>query len=114
MKLKNIAMITEDKITEIFCIIDEFCKFFEQENGKKLLLGSDGKKHRMRKASLSDNEIMTILLIFHFGSFRNFKQNNSLYSDLNPNWGIYYNLRLEILKKKCLKILGHSPEIFLL
>ena len=66
-------MITEDKVTEIFCIIDEFCKFFEQENGKKLLLGSDGKKHRMRKASLSDSEIMTILLIFHFGSFRNFK-----------------------------------------
>ena len=53
-------MITEDKVTEIFCIIDEFCKFFEQENGKKLLLGSDGKKHRMRKASLSDSEIMTI------------------------------------------------------
>lgn len=80
MKLKNIAMITEDKVFRIaqgnfriFCIIDEFCKFFEQENGKKLLLGSDGKKHRMRKASLSDSEIMTILLIFHFGSFRNFK-----------------------------------------
>ncbi len=80
-------MITEDKVTKFFCIIDEFCKFFEQENGKKLLLGSDGKKHRMRKASLSGSEIMTILLIFHFGSFRNFKQNNSLYSDLNPNWG---------------------------
>ena len=27
-------MITEDKVTEIFCIIDGFCKFFEQENGK--------------------------------------------------------------------------------
>ena len=39
MKLKNIAMITEDKVTEIFCIIDEFCKFFEQENGKKTAFG---------------------------------------------------------------------------
>ena len=38
MKLKNIAMITEDKVTEIFCIIDEFCKFFEQENGKNYYL----------------------------------------------------------------------------
>ena len=66
-------MITEDKVTEIFCIIDEFCIFFEQENGKKLLLGNDGNKRRMRKASLTDSEIMTILLVFHFGSFRNFK-----------------------------------------
>lgn len=32
-----------------------------------------GKKRRNRKASLSDSEIMTILIVFHFGSFRNFK-----------------------------------------
>lgn len=24
-----IAMITEDKVTEIFCIADDFCKFFD-------------------------------------------------------------------------------------
>ena len=24
-----IAMITEDKVTELFCIADEFCKFFD-------------------------------------------------------------------------------------
>lgn len=67
-------MITDDKITEIFCLIDEFCKFFDQENGKKLLIGSeDGKKRRMRKASMSESEIMTVLILFHFGSFRNFK-----------------------------------------
>ena len=64
-----------------------FASFLSRRMEKKLLLGSDGKKHRMRKASLSDSEIMTILLIFHFGSFQNFKQNNSLYSNLNPNWG---------------------------
>lgn len=33
----------------------------------------DGKVRRYRKASLSDNEIMTILIVFQFGSFRNFK-----------------------------------------
>ena len=27
-KTKKIAMITEDKITEIFCIVDDFCKFY--------------------------------------------------------------------------------------
>ena len=28
-------MITKDKVTEIFCIIDEFCKHFDKENAKK-------------------------------------------------------------------------------
>ena len=31
----------------------------------KLLLDEDGVKHKRRKASLSDSEIMTILLYFH-------------------------------------------------
>ena len=65
--------ITKNKVTELFCIIDEFCKLFEAENAGKVLLGEDGVKHRRRKASLSDSEIITILLYFHFGSFRNFK-----------------------------------------
>lgn len=30
--------ITKNKVTELFCIIDEFCKHFEAENGGKLLL----------------------------------------------------------------------------
>ena len=40
---------------------------------KKTLISSDGKVRRNRKASLSDSEIMTILIAFQFGSFRNFK-----------------------------------------
>ena len=41
MKLKNFAMITEDKVTEIFCIADDFFFFFYAQmakysiNGKK-------------------------------------------------------------------------------
>ena len=57
-------MITKDKVTEIFCIIDEFDKNFEFELKKNLLPITDGKQHRNRKASLSDSEIMTILLLF--------------------------------------------------
>ena len=31
-----IAMITEDKVTELFCIADDFCKFFNEcHDGKK-------------------------------------------------------------------------------
>ena len=44
--------ITKDKVTELFCIIDEFYKVFDTENAGKLLLGEDGVKRRRRKASL--------------------------------------------------------------
>ena len=66
-------MTTGYKVTELFCVIDELCKYFESENAGKMFLSDDGRKRRNRKASLSDSEIMTILLYFHFGSFRNFK-----------------------------------------
>ena len=66
-------MITKDKVTEIFCIIDEFCKHFDEENAKKVLISSKVTSRRRRAASMSDSEIMTILLLFYFGSYRNFK-----------------------------------------
>jgi hypothetical protein len=66
-------MLTQDKITEIYCIADDFCKEFAQEFEKLQKLPEDGKKHRNRSCEMSDSEIMTILLLFHFGSFKNFK-----------------------------------------
>ena len=66
-------MTTDYKVTELFCIIDEFCKHFDAENAGNLLEDNSGVKCRRRAASLSDSEIMTILLYFHFGTFRNFK-----------------------------------------
>ena len=50
-----------------------FAEEFDKQIDKKYLLSSDGKSRRYRKASLSDSEIMTILIVFQFGSFRNFK-----------------------------------------
>lgn len=66
-------MITKDKVTEIFYILDEFMIHFNEANAEKLLLSSDDRPRRRRAAALSDSEIMTIMLVFHFGSFRNFK-----------------------------------------
>ena len=45
-------MITENKITEIFCLADDFCKYFSSELKKYQL--SDGKKHRNKPGRLSD------------------------------------------------------------
>ena len=68
-------MITDDKITEIFCMMDEFCKNLDETLNKQLRLcvGNDGKRHRDRKGRLSESEIMTILVAYHFGTFSNFK-----------------------------------------
>src|SRR5574344_899566 len=66
-------MTTGYQVTELFCAIDELCKYFESENEGKMFLSDDGRKRRNLKSSLSDSEIMTILVYFHFGSFRNFK-----------------------------------------
>ena len=65
---KTFDMTTDYKVTELFCIIDEFCKHF---NAGNLLEDNSGVKRRRRQASLSDSEFMTILL--YFGTFRNFK-----------------------------------------
>ena len=66
-------MITQDKITDIFCMVDEFSKKFDMEIAKGELISSNGIRRRHRNASLSDGEIMTILIVFHFGTFANFK-----------------------------------------
>lgn len=66
-------MITENKVIEIFCIMDEFCRNFASECEKNLLLEDKEHRHRNRKGKLSHSEIMTILVCYHFGSFANFK-----------------------------------------
>lgn len=66
-------MTTNYKVIELFCVIDEFYKYFDAENMGKLLVGEEKGNRRRRPASMSDSEITTILLYFHFGTFRNFK-----------------------------------------
>lgn len=66
-------MITQDKVIEIFCIADDFCKEFDAEIKKHQLPGTKSAKRRNRPGQLSDSEMLTILISFHFGTFRNFK-----------------------------------------
>lgn len=69
-------MITEDKVIQIFCKVDDFCKEYEQTLDKRAMVKGieNGKNRRYRRASLSDSEIITIQILFHIGCFRNFKQ----------------------------------------
>jgi hypothetical protein len=65
-------MFTESKITEIYCMADDFCKEFTLQQEKYMI---EDKKtgHRNKPNRMSDVEIMVILILFHSGGFRCFK-----------------------------------------
>lgn len=67
------SILTKDKVTEIFCIADDFCKELAKKEIQVRLESPNGKKTRNRTCSMSDSEMITILICFHMGQFRNFK-----------------------------------------
>jgi DDE family transposase len=58
-------------LVEIFCEIDDFCKYFEKEWTNRLI--SSGQIKRVRKSTLSMSEVMTIVVYFHRSGYRDFK-----------------------------------------
>jgi len=67
-----IAMLTEDKVTELFFIADEFCKFFDWMMARYTLKNA-GKRPYHRETTLSKAEIMLIIILFHDSGYRCFK-----------------------------------------
>ena len=65
----TIAMITEDKITELFCMADDFCQFFDAMM-EKYTLQSDKKRRYHCDSTLSKAEIMIIIILFHDSGYR--------------------------------------------
>ena len=63
-----------NQLTAIFCQIDDFCKQIERYQQEKLLPSPKQHKPRGPKGSLSDSEIMTILVFFQASGYRNFKR----------------------------------------
>jgi hypothetical protein len=60
-----------DHLTELFCLIDDFCREFEPAWERRLLAA--GAKKRRRKTCLSLSELLTLLVLFHQLRFRQFK-----------------------------------------
>ena len=60
-----------DNLTEVFCLIDDFCQVFEPEREKRLL--ANGSKKRRRRSGLRLSELMTLAVLFHQLRFRQFK-----------------------------------------
>jgi len=68
-------MITEDKITEIFCMADDFCKVYDKfvkVNGLRPKRSKKGRKYH-RDYKMSDAEVITIMILFHLSGFKCFK-----------------------------------------
>lgn len=57
-------MLTENKVTELFCMADDFCKFFDAMM-QKYTLKSDNKRRYHRDSTMSKAEIMLIMILFH-------------------------------------------------
>ena len=65
-------MFPESKVTEIYCMADDFCKEFTFQQ-EKYMIDDKKTKHRNKPNRMSDAEIMVILILFHSGGFRCFK-----------------------------------------
>jgi len=90
-------VLSNSKITEIFYLVDEFCIEFEQTI-KKHTLGNKPK----RKPRMSCSEVITIMILFHSGGFKNMKHFYLYYvqkhqSDLFPNT-VSYNRFVELMQ----------------
>ncbi|MBF1458155.1 MAG: transposase [Prevotella pallens] len=64
-------MITEDKVAEIFCVVDDFCKFFDAMTAKYTLKPT-GKRKYHRNSTMSKAEVMLIIILFHDSGYRCF------------------------------------------
>ena len=61
-------MIIYSKVTEIFCLVDEFCKEYD-EIVNQSLLGNPSK----RPSIMSKSEVITLCILFQLSGFRTFK-----------------------------------------
>ena len=62
-------MITESKVIELFCMADDFCKFFDAMMAKYTLKPTAKRKYH-RASTMSKAEIMLVMILFHDSGYR--------------------------------------------
>ena len=101
-------MLSSLKVTEIFFIIDEFDKNFEKIVSDHSLVQNTDLKQRNRKSTLSDSEVMTILILFHSGHYRDLKHYyiNHIKKHMKDEFPqtVSYNRFVELQKKVVVKL----------
>ena len=111
-------MFTESKVTEIYCLADDFCKkFAEYQRNHMLEVKKEGARHRNKPNRMSDAEIMVILILFHSGGYRCFKHYYQEYvckhlAHLFPR-RVSYNRFVELEKEVLIPLLVFIKEVLL-
>ncbi len=86
-------------LTTLFCEIDDFCQDFEPEYRKHLL--DNGKIKRVRKSTLSQSEVMTIIIEFQRSGYRTFKHYYQRHVCVHLRWAfpqvVSYNRFVELM-----------------
>ena len=98
-------MILEHEITEIYFIICEFYKKFDKVIKEHTL--EDGKKRKWnRKFTLSQCDVVIILVLFHSGAFKNLKSFYIFYVQKHMKkefpHTVSYNRFIELQRKACI------------
>ncbi len=88
-------MIDFNKISDIFCLVDEFCKDFDNTTGP-FVLGRPSK----RPPTMSKSEVISICMLFHLSGFRCFKHFYMFYVQRHMQGGfphtVSYNRFVEL------------------
>jgi hypothetical protein len=90
-----------NKLVELFCDVDDFCKVFIPQWQKQLL--EDGTQKRQRSGRMITSEMMTIVISFHMSHYRDFKNYSLIYvthvyKDEFPNL-LSYTRFLEVMPR---------------
>ena len=62
-------MLTDDKVTQLFCMADDFCKFFDFQM-EKYSVRDISKRRYHREGRMSKSEVMLIIILFHCSGYR--------------------------------------------
>ena len=94
-------------ILSIFCDIDDFCLLFEPLWRKRLL----ATRQRDRASTLCLSEVMTIIILFHASSYRNFKAYYTEHVLKHMIWAfprlVSYNRFVELMPSALVPLCGY-------
>ncbi len=96
-------------ILPVFCDIDDFCLFFEPLWRQRLLTYQP--RQRQRASTLCLSETMTIIVLFHTSSYRNFKSYYTQYVMKQLYWAFprlpSYNRFVELMPLALVPLCGY-------
>lgn len=109
-------MFSEAKVTEIYCMADDFCKEFALQQ-EKYMVKESNHNHRNKPNRMNDAEIMVILILFHSSGFRCFKHYYNEYvckhlTHLFPRL-VSYNRFVELVKDILLPLTIFIKQVLL-